>query len=301
MNRVRQSFFCLALVMVALAAQAQPTAPVRPKISSSFDTNLLPPKVQSPVSFFRQLLLMSPAERNQSLTNRPPESRARIMAKIREYLALDPDERELRLRATELRWYLTPLMHTAPANRDPQLAAVPPELRPLVKSRLAYWDALPPSFQQEFLTNDIARNLLAQTPDASATNSQSQMIADQISQFFTLTPREKKQILGVLSEAERTQMEKTFQSFNHLPPQQRAICLRNYAKFASMSDAERAEFLKNAESWSKLSAQERKSWRDLVERVPLWPPVPMPPPIVPHPPHPPHPQPKTTNASMATN
>jgi len=34
---------------------------------------------------------MSPVERNQSLTNRPPEVRARILAKVREYLALGPD------------------------------------------------------------------------------------------------------------------------------------------------------------------------------------------------------------------
>jgi len=53
---------------------------------------------------------MSPAERNHSLTNRTPEARARILAKVREYQVLGPDERELRLRATELRWYLTPLL-----------------------------------------------------------------------------------------------------------------------------------------------------------------------------------------------
>ena len=71
------------------------------------------PRMQSPVDFFRQLLAMTPAERVASLTNRPPEARARILAKVREYQALGPDERELRLRATELRWYLTPLLRTA--------------------------------------------------------------------------------------------------------------------------------------------------------------------------------------------
>jgi hypothetical protein len=40
-----------------------------------------------------------------------------------------------------------------------------------------------------------------------------------------------------------------------------------------MSDAERAEFLKNAESWAKMSPQERQTWRDLVARIPLWPPT----------------------------
>ena len=53
---------------------------------------------------------MTPDERENFLTNRPPEIRKRILAKVGEYEALDPDERELRLRATELRWYLMPLL-----------------------------------------------------------------------------------------------------------------------------------------------------------------------------------------------
>jgi len=92
--------------MLAATAASQPPPP-------------LPPLAPSPVTFFRELLAMSPAERNNSLTNRTPEARARIMAKVREYQKLAPDERELRLRATELRWYLTPLFRTAPADREP--------------------------------------------------------------------------------------------------------------------------------------------------------------------------------------
>ena len=104
--------------------------------------------------FFRQLVVMSPAERNNSLTNRSPEARARILAKVREYQALGPDERELRLRATELRWYLTPLLRSPATERATRLAQVPPDLRELAKTRLTQWDLLPPPLQQEFLAND---------------------------------------------------------------------------------------------------------------------------------------------------
>ena len=112
------------------------------------------PHLKSPVNFFRQLLAMTPPERENYLTNRPPEIRDRILAKVREYLALDPDERELRLRATELRWYLLPLLRESPTNRDARLAQVPDNFRALVKSRLVQWDALPPPFRQEFLDNE---------------------------------------------------------------------------------------------------------------------------------------------------
>jgi len=253
------------------------------------------PIQQSPVNLFRQLLMMSPSERNLSLAGRTPESRARIMVKIHEYLALEPDERELRLRATELRWYLTPLLRTPPADRDPQLVMVPPELRELAKARLTQWDLLPPSLQQEFLANDKTLLSFAQ-PAPAFTNSQSDKIAGQLDRFFELTAAEKRRILGTLSGTERAQMEKTLKRFDQLPPPQRVRCIRNYAKFAGMSAAERAEFLKSAESWSKMSPQERQAWRDLVSQVPLWPP--MPPSIMP--PMPPLPQ-KISRAGMATN
>jgi hypothetical protein len=297
MSRLRQTLFCVAAAAVTALAQAQPAAPVPARFSTTA-TNLLPlpPIPQSPVNFFRQLLLMSPGDRIKTLASRTPEARARIMAKIREYLALDADERELRLRATELRWYLTPLLQTPPASREARLAQVPPELQQLVKSRLTQWDLLPPPLQQEFLANEKTLNYVAhvEAQNPAATDPQSQKIAEQFDQFLKLTPGEEQKLLATLSGVERAQMEKTLTAFNQMPAQQRAVCIRNFAKFAGMSGAERAEFLKNAESWSKMSPQERQAWRDLVLHVPLWPPLPTP--IMPPLPHA-QPSPKTSMAN----
>jgi uncharacterized tellurite resistance protein B-like protein len=297
MSRARQFIFFLAAVTVVCAAQAQTPPAAHVKFSAATNFVPLPPATQSPVSFFRQLLAMSAVERNQSLTNRPPEVRARILAKVREYQALGPDERELRLRATELRWYLTPLLRTPPAERAAGLEQTPPDLRELAEARLTQWDSLPPKLQQEFLANDktLQHFFRVETTNRTA-NPEQQKITEQFNQFFEVKPEEKKQILAALSETERAQMEKTLKTFEQLPPQQRVQCVRNYAKFAGMSGTERAEFLKNAENWSKMSPAERQSWRDLVANVPMWPPSPPPalPPV-------PRAAPKAPRASMATN
>ena len=303
MSRLRQSIVCLATALMVVTTHAQnPPLPGSIKFSPAA-TNLIPPlpQVQSPVNFFRELLAMSSRDRENSLTNRPPEVRARLLAKVREYQALGPDERELRLRATELRWYLTPLLRAAPGDRDARLAQVPDNLRELVKTRLTQWTILPPPLQQEFLTNDRALRYFAHvetmTNNPAATAGQ-QKISEQFNQFFELTPAEKSQTLNTLSDSERAQMEKTLQSFEQLPPQQRLQCVRNYAKFAGMNAAERAEFLKNAEHWSQMSPQERQSWRDLVANVPLWPPMPtpvLPPNLIPHV------MPKIPRPNVATN
>lgn len=299
MSRARQWIFCLAAVMAALTTPAQ-TNVLSPVLILSARTNIilpLPPVRQSPVDFFRKLLMMSPAERLQTLADRTPDSRAKILKKVHEYLNLDADERELRLRATELRWYLVPLMHTAPGDRTGSLARVPPELLPLVQSRLAQWDLTPPALQREFLTNDAALHYFAQPgATAAAANTQPDAIAAQFNRFFDFQPDEQQQLLRSLSGTEREQMEKTLKAFGQLPPSQRVQCIRNYARFVGMSAVERAAFLRNAGDWSRLSPQERQSWRDLVAQVPVWPPAPSPPL-----PRPPHITPKNPRSSVATN
>jgi hypothetical protein len=263
----------------------------------------MPQPVLSPVSFFRQLLVMSPAERLAALTNRPPEIRARIVAKIHEYLALDPNERELRLSATELRWWLAPLFKLTPDVRVARVAAVPDDFRPIVESRLAQWDALPPDLQHEFLENDKTLHYFSRidTTNQYAVTPEQQKIAAQFNQFFDLTDAEKQSALNTLSAAERAAMEKTLASFEQLPPKQRLLCVRNYAKFAGMDGAQRSEFLKNAQKWAAMSPQERQSWRDLVAHVPIMPPMPtisppIPPNLIPHPA-----PPKLQRTSVATN
>lgn len=248
---------------------------------------------RSPVALFRQLLAMTPEERETALTNRPPEIREGILAKVNEYEALDPDERELRLRATELRWYLLPLLQESPSNRTVRLAQVPPDLHDLVKSRLDQWIILPPQLQQEFLENeqalryfahlDVSNNPTLQkiAPPGSElarwtamTEAQRKQITTSVDQFFALTPDEKEAALNTLSDAERGQMEKTLQAFDKLPRNQRDECIRAFAKFTGMNASEKREFLRNAERWSQMSPADRQAWRDLVVNVPAWPPLP---------------------------
>jgi hypothetical protein len=258
------------------------------------------PTLRSPVDIFRELLAMEPAERRQSLSNRPPEVQKKLLAKVREYGSLKPDERELRLRTTELQWYLQPLMTMPRTNREFRLALIPEEQRKLVEERLARWDLLPPPAQEELLNNEMTSRYFAQLETAN--EEQKQRILAQISlerrakleagldhwrslspeqrektlesfnAFFELTPAEKQKALGSLSEAEQRQMEKTLQAYANLPVTQRAQCIRSFEKFAGMSLPERQAFLKNAERWKLMSPSERESWRTLVRFAPMLPP-----------------------------
>ena len=155
-NRLVVALAACQLAVFQLPAEpAAPEAAPQKLFSGPGNISLPPlPHVNSPVDLFRELLAMTPAGRENYLTNRPSGIRNRILAKVREYEALDPNERELRLRATELRWYLLPLLRESPTNRAAQLATIPEDLQPLVKNRLRQWDILPPPLKDEFLESD---------------------------------------------------------------------------------------------------------------------------------------------------
>jgi predicted Fe-S protein YdhL (DUF1289 family) len=332
MNHLRQAcwwpVFCVAgqCLISPLPAEIVTNVPA-PVKSAAVPANLLPPPLpqlpHSPVDFFRQLLAMTPKEQEAYLTNRPPEVRERLRAKVREYRALDPNERELRLRATELRWYLLPFLRESPTNHAARLAQLPDDIRELVKSRVDEWDALSPQLRQEFLDNEHILRYFAhvdstnrpppepgQHPGPSdseqarwnaLSEDERKSITVRFNQFFELTPVEKQKALNTLSEMERQQMEKTLQTFDKMPPAQRLECIHAFAKFADLRPAERAEFLKNAQRWSQMSPTERQAWRDLVTHVPQWPPLPSGLIMPPSPPPLPPPLPPRVRPVVATN
>jgi predicted Fe-S protein YdhL (DUF1289 family) len=299
MNRFRQGRGWLLLIpaaalFISSATAQDATGPAASPLS--IPRPMLPPPMPvapSPVDYFRKLLAMSPKERQMALAHKSATVRERIMAKVKEYAALDPDERELRLRATELRWYLMPILQAPPEQRSAQLALVPADIRDLVQSRVMDWEILPPPLQQEFLDNEHIAGYFAalsttnnNSDESSApsdaeqarwnaySDTERQAMITQFNAFFDLSAREKQKALGELTDSERAQMQNTLQAFAKLPMNQRVECIHAFGKFANMSRADRAEFLKNAERWSKMTPSERQGWRDLVAHVPEWPPLP---------------------------
>jgi hypothetical protein len=307
MRRLRKTlvWMCaLAGCSAALWAQAPSGAGAGQAAGSSSEalTRLTPPSPKSPVDSFRNVLAMTPVERREFLEKRPPEAQKVILEKVQEYQGLRPEERELRLRVTELRWYLMPLLNTPATNRAAQFSTIPIELRPLIEARVREWDKLSTAAQQELLDNEstvrfyfelAARpaeqrsatmtNLPAAVVEQresglrrwqSLTQTQREAIVDHFREYFELTAAEKERTLLTLSEPERVQIEKTLRTFEGLTPQQRAQCLRSFQKFANLTPAERQQFLRNAERWERMTPSERQTWRSLVSNLSRQPPAP---------------------------
>jgi hypothetical protein len=295
-------WFGIGLFLMPLAwagPQADKVAPLQPPMPPADQPPV--PVAKSPVDTFRELLAMSPAERKQALTNRPAEVQKQILAKVREYETLRANERELRLQATELRYYLLPVLNSPSTNRAAQLVHLPEQARKLVIVRLRQWDQLSPEVQKELLDNEAAVRYFTEAtgsvPDpkrapAEVTSARQQKLEASLARwwalsksdrskieqrfhtFFELSADEKSRALESLSVPERNQIQKTLDSFSSLPPPQRLQCIRGFEKFASLPVDERQQFLKNAERWKLMSPEERKKWRDLVTKLAAHPPLP---------------------------
>jgi hypothetical protein len=254
----------------------------------------LPPMAKPPVEFFRELLATNFLGRIRLLSTRPPATRSAILAKVHEYENMQPEDRELRLKATELQWWIMPLLPLPVTNRDDYLSRIPTNDLKLVKDRLMQWDALSAEEQKEFLADKDALNMIvepnsdAQTPpmarmkqarveagnrrlEAMTEEERAKAVATYTS-LFRIQEAEKDKILRTLSEQEKGQIEKTLEAFNGLTGPRRALCIHSFEKFTCLSPEERQQFLKNAERWELMSPSERQKWRELVQKWTRMPP-----------------------------
>ena len=243
-----------------------------------------PVAFRCPVEFFRELLAMEPQEQEKALASRA--NRKEILAKIAEYRELDADQFELRLEATELRWYLQRLMEAPAADRPALLARVPEKDRKLVEVRLRYWESLPVAAQRHLQTNEVARGYFSLPPEQRNLDApmptdplyllpaeQRQKILASFARFFDFTTEEQERILRTLSEPERRQIDKTLKRFEQFSPVQRADCVRWFGRFENLTPEERQQFLKNAERWKLMTPAERQEWKNLVETLAIMPPM----------------------------
>ncbi len=254
------------------------------------------PPAPSPIQYFRRLLEAPAAEREQLLAGKSPEHRRVLTNSVRIYLALTPEDRELRLGAMELRHYLTPLMHLPATNRTPSLQMVPESYHALVLERLDYWDRLSPEMRQQLLDRGILIPVLPTRSHPVRGYSSNQLVAvdaaarqwqsfsgakraeitANFEKLFNVSQAEQDKTLRPLplSDAERGQIEKALEKFARMQPAERQVVVKSFDKFAGLSPEERRQFLRNAEAWQKMSSEDRQRWRYLVNNLPPLPPLP---------------------------
>ncbi|MGE3312930.1 MAG: DUF3106 domain-containing protein [Limisphaerales bacterium] len=270
-----------------------------------------PPLPTSPVAAFRHWLSLPPAERDQALETRPPRQREFLRTRLAAYEAMDPRVRDERLRATDLYWHLQQLIRRAPSERTALLDAAPADLQPVLRMRLVFWDQVSPADRAVLLENEGTLRYLAQlktsvppplpptrpSPGPASVaaapsvplrvqaelSKLSQLAPDDLDRiqenwrrFFEGSAPRRERALQEMSAQERSDMERVLVRFRRLNPEQRRSCVESFTRLATMAPAERSQFLRLAERWSSLPSSERDAWRQIVDKLPLFPPLPGP-------------------------
>ena len=270
--------FCVLLLALACARAAEPPA--------SGERN--------PVAVFRTLLAMRTDARATELAAKPARLRDVLSTRLREYDTFTPAEREARLRATELRYHLNPLLTTTPDARATRLAAVPASFRSLVEERLAAWDKLPAEIQREVLANErllqamtrpavvgalppLPPGLMPKVPDnvtqwQGLDARQREQLLDNFTHYFRLDDRAKTRVVAALPEPKRAETTRALDQFEQLTAAERAASLAALKKLGQMTPAEQSQFYANAEVWQKMPEAERAVWRKVVVEFPPLPP-----------------------------
>lgn len=259
--------------------------------------NLMPPLpvLKSSTTRFRELLAASPAEREIILARKTLTARVVIETKIQEFLVLQPNDREIRLRLIQLQDSLRPLLMVPKEQRSISLRQVAPEDQAIVTERLSAWDALSENERRELFESDSQFFLFIRQPNvnpeqlvrwiSTLPEERKAMAGEQLkrwralsaeerarraegfARFFDLTTTERQTALGQIFEPEKQQMERTLNEFSKLSQSERDRCIEGFRKFESLPLSDREKFLRNAERWQTLSPNDRATWRRLVERI----------------------------------
>ena len=279
----------LAPALHAVAADPVAATATSPAVQPGAKTEI------SPVETFRKMMAMPPADLQRALESYPPENRARIVSKVEEYRSLPLKTRELKLRVTELRWYLIPLLKVPREERAGLLKSVPEPYKDWIGARLDEWDIWPVDLKAEVLEYEdlmhyfIGRNtelerqaVFEDLPKNSGAAlgkklaewrslpiEQRQQMYGGFRHYFELSDEEQKLVLATLPAQDRQQTERVVNSIEKRSRTEQEAYLASFHEFAEMPAAEQQQFMNNAERWQKMSPAERQAWRDLVHHMSL--------------------------------
>jgi len=249
---------------------------------------------------FRKLLSMPQKDRAGMLGSESEVRRKLLERKLAEYDALPPEERESRLRVTQLRAYLLPLMTAPPDSRASLLSSVPGEWRPVIEQRLQLWDILPPPLQKEVLayestihfflrlessppssrgaisasmTEDRRRSMEASLTEFQALDPDEQRQAfERFQGFFGLSESDRQRALRQLAKSSKLQVEPFLNTLALMNTSDRQGLFESFQKFAKLTPEDRSLFLVNAERWEAMDPGERRAWRGILTSLPPLPP-----------------------------
>jgi len=290
-------FLLLGVAWFPMAGLAQTNLETKVRTVEAKSARAKPPEptAGSPVGFFRDLLAMSPAEREEALAGKAPQQALVIKAKLAEYELMGKEEREARLHQLELCRLMLPLMRLPAVARTERLEMIPQAERALVAKRLGEWDQLSLLQQTNALKSQTIISYFCR-PERTHSVSQSELskimppgsrqkleldlprwrdiedaeqhkFNERLGQVLRLGAEERSKMLASLSPMERAQMQLTLKRFEALSSTQREQCIEGFGKLARLAPEDRQRFILDSDRWVAMTPEQRSLWMRMMARM----------------------------------
>lgn len=235
----------------------------------------------SPISKFRTILNWSPEERSQFVKKQPANVQRILERKIMEYEALSESQREFRLIATELHFYLDPLL-VGNRNIDPSaVQEVPPHLRKYIDQSVGFWNRIKPAHRDLLLAKKEAVSYLisisSRLYDLEKLMPKPAPEWDNLYNFLQLPHNKQLSFMKAYQIKPSIEMEKLLVAFQGLEDEEKRNCAHAFVCYLSFPNNLKTQFVDGLAEWSQKKPSERSIWREIASKYPRIRPVPVPP------------------------
>ncbi len=238
------------------------------------------PRTASPISHFRQLLELNTQQREAIILRQEPSTRRILERKLEEYASLSEGEKEFRLFATELHFYLEPMIGRDSSIEKIPADRIPDSIIPHLRTAMDFWNQLPVSQRDLLLSKKKAITYLITLTYSSARLSA--IVPEQsdewesLNRFLALSLDKQKAFLNSYGLAGNTRIVQVLEKMASLSADQRDRSVHALTCYLSFPPAMKDRFMDGVHTWNSMKPTERTVWRQIADRYPRVKPAPLP-------------------------
>nr|MBI1231025.1 hypothetical protein [Cytophagales bacterium] len=227
----------------------------------------------SPIEHFRFILNLSSEDLEKYIVRQKPHVQAILRKKVEEYASLSIAEKDFRLRATELHYYLDSLLEH---NSTVSLASLPPlpeSLREEIMRAVHFWNNLSNAQRDLLFTKKATISYLVSLSSENAPPmpvNRPAMSSEwaNLYHFLQLPYEKQKDFLGSHKLNKAPKMQKVLEAFSKMSMDEKERSANALVCFLSFPRDLQDRVSDGLTHWNSLDPSERTVWREIAGRSP---------------------------------
>jgi hypothetical protein len=243
-------------------------------LSSGFRSYAVKPSSSnSPIEHFRIVLNLSSEDLEKYILRQKPHVQPILRKKIEEYASLSRAEKDFRLRATELHYYLDSLLeHNSTVSLD-SLPPLPESLKEEIMRAVHFWNNLSNAQRDLLFTKKATISYLVSlsrenVPPLPVNRPAISPEWANMYHFLQLPYEKQKEFLGSDKLNQAPKMGKVLEAFSKLSVDEKERCANALVCFLSFPRDLQDRVADGLTYWNSLDPSERTVWREIAGRSP---------------------------------